>query len=284
MGIRERGYEHWDGRLKEKGWQGWPILTLGISRVWKKKYAKLILSMAAFPGLVILVMVIALAKPEWRIFTSQLKNIANTPTFFYHYFANGFLSLMLIIISIFSGSELISGDLHSKAFPLYFARPLRRRDYLLAKIGTVFFFLMVPLFVPPILVLIFIPALDAPLELTLRTISGALLLPILLSVFFACFTMSVSVFSRSKRFSGLIIFLVYMASDLLGKLGATLLNNEHYLVLSIQVNLSQAASFVFGTNPTHAFPPYWSLLFYPLVTLLCLFILEKVVRRFEGSR
>jgi len=284
MAVRERGYEHWSGRLQEEGWRAWPIFSLGVKKVWHKRYAKLLLSSTAFPGLILLLLVIALAKPELKLFTSQIKNMVDAQTMFYHYFANGFLSLMLVIVSIFSGSELISGDLQANAFPLYFSRPLARRDYLSAKIGAVFFFLVLPTFLPAVLVLAAIPTFSAPLALSLRTIAGVMVFPLILALFFASFTLAVSIFTRSKRFSGLIIFLIYMATDLIGTLSSALLGKDGFLLFSIQKNISQAAAFVFTAKPPHDFPASWAFFFFPAMTLVCLFILDRVVRRFETSR
>ncbi len=62
---------------------------------------------------------------------------------------------MLIILSIFSGADLISADLKFKALPLYFSRPLSRGDYLLGKFSIILFYLLLFTLVPGILLLLF---------------------------------------------------------------------------------------------------------------------------------
>ena len=121
MDIREKGYRHWEGELRASRHNWLPISCNGIHTVFKKKYAKLIFSLCASTFFVFLAAVYVSTKPELKILGELVRLLKSDAELFNTFYTNGFLTFMLIILSIFSGADLISTDLKFKAFPLYFA-------------------------------------------------------------------------------------------------------------------------------------------------------------------
>ena len=155
MDIREKGYRHWEGELQSSHFNWLPITLNGVKTVFKKKYAKLIFSLSASTFFVFLAAVYVSTKPELKILSELVRLLKSDAELFKTFYANGFLIFMLVILSIFSGADLISADLKFKAFPLYFARPLSRGDYLTGKFSIVLFYLLSFTLVPGILLLLF---------------------------------------------------------------------------------------------------------------------------------
>jgi len=61
----------------------------------------------------------------------------------------------MVIMSIFAGAELISGDLKFKSFTLYLSRPLGRFDYVKGKFSIVLFYLLSLTLGPAIVLIVF---------------------------------------------------------------------------------------------------------------------------------
>jgi ABC-type transport system involved in multi-copper enzyme maturation permease subunit len=77
------------------------------------------------------------------------------PQWFRTYFTSDFLLFMIIMILVFCGAGLIADDLKHNALQLYFARPLKKRDYLTGKAAVIFFFLFIVTLVPGIVFIFF---------------------------------------------------------------------------------------------------------------------------------
>ena len=186
MDIREKGYRHWEGELKSSHFNWLPITLNGVKTVFRKKYAKLIFSLSASTFFVFLAAVYASTKPELKILSELVRLLKSDAELFKTFYANGFLIFMLVILSIFSGADLIAADLKSKAFPLYFARPLSRRDYLTGKFSIVLFYLLSFTLVPGILLLLFKMIFSGSLAFSPLLFLGILAFPLIVCIFL-CF-------------------------------------------------------------------------------------------------
>ena len=111
MEIREKGYRHWEGQLQTSHLNWLPIARNGVKAVFKKKFAKLVFSLSASTFFVFLAAVYVSTKPELKILSELVRLLKSDAELFNTFYANGFLTFMLVILTIFSGADLISADL-----------------------------------------------------------------------------------------------------------------------------------------------------------------------------
>ena len=166
MPIFEQGYQHWDGELRGHTWRWLAVTKQGIRTQMGGWVIRILLILAWLPALV---MVVALAlwglieqgssivEPLVRFFNLppgllgdpvEYRTMVWTFIFRVYYYVAGFKFSMIMVAII--GPGLISKDLRYNAMPLYLSRPLRRRDYLLGKLGVIVYGVSLVSVVPPV--------------------------------------------------------------------------------------------------------------------------------------
>jgi ABC-2 type transport system permease protein len=283
MDIREKGYRHWEGELQSSYFNWLPIAINGIKTVFKKKYAKLIFSLSASTFFIFLAAVYVSTKPELKILSELVRLLKSDAEIFKAFYANGFLTFMLVILSIFSGADLISADLKFKAFPLYFARPLSRSDYLTGKFAIILFYLLSFTLVPGVLLLLFKMLFTGSLAVSPLLLLGILVFPLIASVFLASLTLALSILSPNTKFIQIAIFLVYMFSNNLAQILNSIFKNDYFFLVSLPGNIQQLGCFVFGIKPTYNFPAWLSLLLLTAISALAVCWLSWRIRKAEAG-
>jgi ABC-2 type transport system permease protein len=283
MDIREKGYSHWQGELKTSRYNWLPIFRNGIKTVFKKKYAKLIFAMSGSTFIIFLVAVYVSTKPELKILSELVRLLKSDADLFKTFYANGFLTFMLLILSIFSGAELISTDLKFKAFPLYFARPLSRSDYLLGKFSIILFYLLLFTLVPGILLLLFKMLFTGSLAVSPLLLLAILVFPLLECVFLASLTLALSILSANTKFIQIAIFLVYIFSNNLAQILKSIFKSDYFFLISLHGNIDQLGCFIFGINPVHDYPAWLALLPPLAISLLAVWLLSWRIKKAEAG-
>ena len=283
MEIREKGYRHWDGKLRSSRYDWLPITRAGIRAVFKKKFAKVIFSLCASSFFVFLAAVYASTKPELKILGELVRLLKSDAELFKTFYANGFLTFMLIILSVFSGADLISSDLKYKAFPLYFSRPLSRGDYLAGKFAVILSYLLAFTLVPGILLLLFKMLFTGSLAVSPMLLLAVLAFPLIECLCLASLTLALSILSPNTKFIQIAIFLVYIFSNNLAQMLKAIFKSDYAFLASLHGNISQLACFLFGVRPAYAFPAWLSLLL-PLVIMgLSFWLLSWRIKKAEAS-
>jgi ABC-2 type transport system permease protein len=283
MDIREKGYSHWLGELKTSHYNWLPIFFNGIKTVFKKKYAKLIFAFSGSTFVIFLVAVYVSTKPELKILSELVRLLKSDADLFKTFYANEFLTFMLVILSIFSGADLISSDLKFKAFPLYFARPLSRADYLLGKFSIILFYLLLFTLVPGILLLLFKMAFTGSLAVSPLLLLAILVFPLLECVFLASLTLALSILSANTKFIQIAVFLVYMFSNNLAQILKSIFKSNYFYLISLQSNIEQMGSFIFGLQPKFSYPAWLALLPPLVVSLLAVWLLSWRIKKAEAG-
>ena len=283
MEIRQKGYQRWPGELTPARFHWLPIARAGIRAVWKKKYAKLVLSLCASSFLVFLAAVYASTKPELKILSELVRMLKSDAELFKTFYSNGFLTFMLIILSVFSGADLVAADLKFKAFPLYFARPLTRLDYLAGKLAVILFYLLAFTLLPGVLLLLFKMLFSGSLAVAPRVLLALLAFPLLESACLAALTLALSSLSANVKFVQIGIFLVYIFSNNLALILKAIFRSDNAMLVSLPGNVQQLGSFLFGLPPQYRFPAWLSLLLPLAITALSLWLLAWRVRRAEAG-
>jgi len=217
-----------------------------------------------------------------KILSELVRLLKSDADLFKTFYSNNFLTFMLVILSIFSGADLISSDLKFKAFPLYFARPLSRSDYLMGKFSVVLFYLLLFTIVPGILLLLAKMLFTGSLAVSPLLLLALLVFPLLESVFLASLTLALSILSANTKFIQIAIFLVYMFSDSLAQILKSIFKSDYFLMVSLQRNIDQLASFLFRLTPRFAYPAWLAILPPVAVSLLAIGLLSWRIKKAEA--
>jgi hypothetical protein len=177
MPVHELGYRHWEGERTSPAVRWMAISRMGISIAFRSKILRRLVFLAWAPLLYFGPFFFGVgyltdsnasvrARTEWTPMMRGMlgrdlaQRVVNEPesvrplvwsVAFQRFIALPQGLLMILLVAI-AGAPLIAQDVGSKAFLVYFSKPITRWEYLLGKAGTVLFFiLLVTLF--PALVL-----------------------------------------------------------------------------------------------------------------------------------
>lgn len=283
MSIREKGYHTWDGELKIGGIVWLPIFLNGIKTAFKKKFAKVFFSFTVSPFLIFLIGIYVSTKPELKMLTEVVKLLKTDARFFCTFFTNGFLYFMLMLLCVFVFAELISGDLKFNSFPLYFSRPLDRKDYVLGKFSIIMFYLLLFTLVPGILLVLFKFIFTGEISIAPRVLFAIVVLPILISSFFASITLMFSALSSNSRYVKIIIFLVFAFSNGISEMLKGIFKNTYFNLFSFPRNIEQMGAYIFNTRPVFSAPGWMSLAIIVGLIIISFFIIFKRIGKSEAQ-
>ncbi|MCX7974999.1 MAG: ABC transporter permease [Candidatus Aminicenantes bacterium] len=264
--IREHGYTHWDGQLRERRFPWWPITRLNLKLAFRKKHFRPVYALSFLPAFFFIVAIYISERIEdfrFMMRGGRLILFEVNPSFFKNYLAGDFLFFMLVLIMVFAGAGLVADDFRFNALPLYFSRPLRKKDYLLGKAAVIAFFVLTLTVFPAIIFIIF-KLLFSGSFVFLRNypwISLSIIgYSLFLTLFFCFYTLFLSCLSRNSRYVSVIIFAVYLFSDFLYVFLYNWFRQPLLALISIKLNLQQIASFAFGVKAAQPFSWIWSFL------------------------
>jgi hypothetical protein len=241
QGVHHLGYRSWSGWLTP-GWTRWLVISiLGIRRSWQNKWLKRMLYVAWFPmiwlGAGIFFWEQAALYPDWRnIAMSMLDGLPHDATFerITEAFRKGDLAssrhtvwalliktlfrysqpVMMVMVVGLIAPPLISQDLRSRAFLLYFSRPLTRGEYVIGKLGTLWAYLALISTIPA-LTLYIIGVLTSPnlsvigstWDIPIRIVAASVILMLPTSALALCFS-SLTQESRNAGFAWFAVWIL----------------------------------------------------------------------------
>jgi ABC-type transport system involved in multi-copper enzyme maturation permease subunit len=287
--IREKGYYHWDGQLAESRFPWWPITRTGIRLAFKKRGFRFLFAGALLPAVGFLAAIYASERLEdFRFMVRGSDRLIKVdPGFFNTFLTNGAILFLLIMVLVFGCAGLIADDLKHNSLQIYFSRPLQKKDYLLGKMGVVFFFILVLTLIPGLLLFIFKLVFAGSFRFFL---DYPWLLPeiaaysLVLTVFFAFYTLLLSALSKNSRYVMILIFTVYLFSHILYGILHSVFRTPYMALFSVAAILRQAGAFIFGQKLPHAVPAGWSFLVLAAVCGLSVLVLKKKIRGVEVIR
>jgi ABC-type transport system involved in multi-copper enzyme maturation permease subunit len=287
MTIREKGYLHWDGELQERRLPWWPISRLGIRLAFKRKYFKFILFSALGPALIFLVGIYISERIEdfQNLIKGEGRILEVNPAYFNTFLSNNFMLFIMVMILLVSGAGLIADDLKHNSLQLYFARPLKKSDYLIGKANVIVFFLLLITLVPGLIFILFklLFAGSFHFLMTYPWLPFSVIgYSLFVSVFFCAYTLLLSSLSKNRRYISILIVAIYFFSDILFQFFfENLKKNPAYALLSIRANLQQVAAWFFKMKPPYAVPWYWSFLILLAIGMAAGIVLNRKVRGVE---
>lgn len=286
MTIKERGYTHWDGELQDGRFPWWPITRMGIKLTFKRRFFKLFFGLTLMPALVWLVGIyISERLEDFKFMMEGETDFLNVnPLYFKTYFTNEFLLFMVVMIMVFSGAGLISDDLRHNALQLYFARPLKKRDYLTGKAAVIFFFLLILTLVPGVVFILFKMIFAGNFQFFVSypwLILSVVAYSLLLTTFFAFYTLLMSSVGKNRRYVSILIFGVYIFSDIFSAIFREIFRSQYFFLLSIKTNLQQIGAVLFRQRTPFNIPWFYSLLVIAAICLFAAYLLKRKVRGVE---
>ncbi|MEN8153415.1 MAG: ABC transporter permease subunit [Acidobacteriota bacterium] len=281
MPIREKGYYNWEGELQRTSFRWFPIFTVGIKSVYKKRFSKLLFASFSSLFFVFLVALYISSKPELNGMGKLIRMISSDALLFRTFYTNGFLIFMSAILSLFAGSELISNDLKHKSISLYLSRPLGKIDYLAGKFSIVMFYLLFFTLVPGLLLTIFKVIFTGDFSAGFTLLIKSIIFPVIISFFWSSLILMLSSISSNGRFVKIIFFLFFIFSNILAGMFYAIFKNTHFLYISIEKTIQQFGSFVFNTGMEFSAPGWISAVVLPGMTALFLLILYIRLKKVE---
>jgi ABC-type transport system involved in multi-copper enzyme maturation permease subunit len=286
MTIKERGYSHWDGELQDGRFPWWPITRMGIKLTFKRKFFKFFFAMTLIPALVWLVGIYVSERLEdFKFMMEGETDFLNVnPVYFKTYFTNEFLLFMVVMILVFCGAGLIADDLRHNALQLYFARPLKKKDYLTGKAAVIFFFLLIVTMVPGIVFILFKMIFAGSFRFFVSypwLILSVIAYSLLITTFFAFYTLLLSSLGKNRRYVAILIFGVYVFSDIFSAIFKEIFRSKYFYLLSIKSNLQQIGAVLFDQKTPWDIPWYYSLMVIAAICLFSAYMLKRKVRGVE---
>jgi ABC-type transport system involved in multi-copper enzyme maturation permease subunit len=283
MTIREKGYHRWEGELKRTGLQWLPMFFNGIKTVFKKKYSKVLFSLALSPFLIFLGGIYVSTRPELQMLKELVKMLKDEAAYFNIFATNGFTVFCLVVLSIFFGAELISGDIKFNSFPLYFSRPLNRRDYIFGKFSILLFYFLLFTLAPGLLLYIFKMIFTGKVAIDFTVLLALFIVPVLISLYIATITLMVSAFSGNGRYVKIIIFVLYFLSEPIARLMVEISNSSYFLMISLKYNIEQMGTFFFNVDPKYSYPAWLSAAVIIVTCAAAYYVLYKRIGKSEAQ-
>ncbi|MCP4155074.1 MAG: hypothetical protein GY757_45540 [bacterium] len=254
MPIREKGYYNWEGELTPHPIKWLPIFFTGIKKVYKKRFSKMMFLPAVLFFLVTLAGIFIYSRPELNMATKLAELIGSDANLFRYYYANWGSLFMMLILAIFSGADLIAGDIKFKSFTLYLARPISRFDYIVGKSSIILFYLLLFSLAPGLLLLFFKILFTGSISITPQLFLAALLYPIIIALFMTSMTIMFSTLSSNTKLVQIMVFMFYFMTDLAAVIFKNIFRHSLFgsdnpiNLISIRSNGMHFGAFLFGTE------------------------------------
>lgn len=286
MTIKEKGYTHWDGELKDGRFPWWPITRFGIKLTFKKKFFKFFFFMTLVPAVVYLVGIYISERLEDFSFMvrESTKFLQINPAYFKSYFTNEGLLFMIVIVLVFAGAGLISDDLKYNSLQLYFSRPLKKKDYFIGKAAVIVFFLFIVTLIPGLVFIIMKIVFSGSFKFFTSypwLILSVIAYSILVTAFFAFYSLFLSSISKNRRYVAILIFGLYFFSDIIYEIFYGIFKSPYFSLFSLKINLQQVGAFIFNQKTQYTVSWVYSLLIIIGICILAALVLKKKIRGVE---
>ncbi len=276
MPIYDLSYRQWSGVWTSHPYRWWVITRQGINILGRKRRFLVLMILSALPFLVRCVMLyLSTVLGRIPLLTINAK------------FFEDFLSqqmFFVFIIAIYAGAGLIANDLKANALQIYFSKPITRRDYVMGKLGVLFFFLALPTLVPGML-LFFLAVLfksDASfLEQNCWLPASVLGYSLLIIATYSVVMLAVSSLSKSSRFAGIVFAALFFFSRIFYQILSVVLRSTRVAWVSLGNNLTQIGDYLFQVSPQYQSPLWLSAMVLGLLMLGSVWLLHHRVQAVE---
>jgi len=263
MPIHDLGYRAWQGTLVPELGRFLAIAVTGVRLAWRNRWLRRIVCMAWLPA--VYLSVVVLLYEQWLaqgggklVPTGMLSNFllvgerhADWSFFLWVFFRYPQGLLMVVVVGMIA-PPLVSQDVRTRAFLLYFSRPITRLEYLLGKTSVVGGYLLAITAAPGLLMYLAALLLSSDLgaigqtwDLPLRIVAASLVLVLPTTALALCFS-SLTSDTRYATFAWFAVWAVGWITYalLVTSVGATA--SEHWELVSLYHSLGRVERWVFG--------------------------------------
>ena len=255
MPIHDLSYQHWSGTPHDVP----PALVLARAQIRVLLGRRIVRFLLLVSILFTLVWVGMIYVETHVVRTGPLSRIAGIITVDAQSFRSFLTRQRLVhLLLCLAAADLVALDRRAKALPLYFSRPLRSRDYIVAKAIAMAVPLSLATWVPAF-VLILVKSIlrgdvhwlaEYPwLPASVFAYAVALIVPLTL------LTLALSCLSPSPRTASAALFAALALSGAAGQTLAALTHQDAWQLLSVNADLDQIAARLFGAAPAFEAPP-----------------------------
>jgi ABC-2 type transport system permease protein len=319
-GVHNLGYRRWSGRLAP-GWARWTVITnVGIRRAWQNKWLKRLLLASWLPVIWFasgfFIWEQAAVQTDWRqmvvslqhglppdpvldrikeaVLSGKLETVRHTV---WAWLLKTFirypqLIVMVLVVGLIA-PPLISQDIRSRAFLIYFSRPLTRTEYVLGKMAILWAYLAMistipgmTLYVVGVLSSPHLNVVNATWDLPLRIVGASVILMLPTSALALCFS-SLTQESRNAGFAWFAVWILGWFTYAAASSGETFQaqqdfhRHQHIVIphesgwthLSLYHTLGRVQNWVFGF--TQLKDAVLSMVILAILTLISLVVLYR---------
>ena len=268
MPIHDLGYRPWQGRLKGQFARCWAITATGVRLASRNRWLRRMLLFAWLPALYMGVAFFAyeqwLTNPSARGIAGGV--IPGVPLdagrhavwawLLMTFFRQPQAVLLLLVVGMVA-PPLIAQDVRSRAFLLYFSRPISRIGYLVGKLATVWAYVLMITTLPALALYVFAVLLSPESDVVLQTwdlplrILGA---TAVLAIPTTTLALAYSSLTSESRYAGFAWFATWVVGWVaysflfFGMPGVEM--NERWTMISLYHTLGAVQSWVFGIQGT----------------------------------
>jgi ABC-2 type transport system permease protein len=274
--IHDQSYRRYAGVRQEPGSAWLTIATTGIRTILGKKLFLLVL-LAAWGQFFVRAVTFYLSAnfPNLEILAPSVET-------FRQFFE--IQEIFVLFVTVYVGSGLVANDRRSNAIQIYLSKPLSRVEYVVGKLGTLVFFLLLVTLVPALALLLVEIMFSASVTFVGANLFliPAITLYALVEVLLSAFTMlALSSLTTSARYTamlyaGVVLFTAALFSILFG-----ITNSSALAWLSFRANLDQIGDVIFRLPPRYDSSWFLSVVVVALLIGLSVFVLERRVRGME---
>jgi len=307
MPIHDLGYREWKRALKKGAARWWVMAESGVTATWKVSWVRRILLFSWLPTLVWGVFIFLYeryalqiadlgpgsfppglrlglirdlgAPPE--LFQKLLDDPAAARSDLWSFLILSFFrtpqAVGLAILIGLVAPPLIARDLRSRAFLLYFSRPLTRVEYIIGKSFTVWLFTAMISMLPALLLYVEAVMLSSDLSvladtwhLPLRIIAGSVVLIVPTTAVALCF----SAMTRENRFASFAWFAVWIVGGVSYQILAA--NDKLWPLVSPYHSLGEIQRWIFGFGSMATDVPACAI-FWSIVTVLAFAVIYRKI-------
>lgn len=187
MPLFQIGYRRYEGERTSHAMRWWPITRTGLTMAWRSKLLRRLVFVSFLPFLYFGWVFFVIGRitdpgtdptaPFYQLATELfgerlVTQLHDEPavirsavwTMVFSNFGTYFQVLMTALVAAVAGPPLVSNDLRTRAFLIYFARPVSRLDYAIGKAGVLVALLASVTLLPSLLLyslsILFSPSLD----------------------------------------------------------------------------------------------------------------------------
>lgn len=200
----------------------------------------------------------------------------------------GGIILWVLLLSTVVGSKAISNDLSQKSFTIYFARPIKKLDYVTIKYGSVASTLaLITLF--PILItysgLVLLSNVGFEYFVDHLWVWGAIIISsLLITVVFTSVVLAFSSFTKHRFYGAIGLIVTYFSTLLMGEIIVNEFNNDIGSAISILHSLGIVGNKIFNVSDVASdYSWYFNLLSLMIITILATFAVILKISRTELS-